>query len=560
MTNTPPRSRRPGESLRTLIDDLLADQQELTAVEKFSRAHDQHAVRGELYRDLLPASPPAPGQQYAFEVDLDKCTGCKACVSACHSLNGLDDHETWRSVGLLVGDPARDYRGRRGAAAFQQHVTTACHHCVDPGCLNGCPVLAYDKDAVTGIVRHLDDQCIGCQYCVMMCPYEVPQYSKARGIVRKCDLCHSRLAAGEAPACVQACPTSAIKITVVEQSKVRGKYRQLSIFNFQPASTGASTSNLFLPAAPNPAITLPTTRFVTARTFPEKLFAGDDSAIRPADSHLPLVTLLTLSQLAIGASLAAVVVKPVLPLLLVALIAGMVALIAGSQHLGQPLKAWRSFLGWRKSWFSREVIALGGFVSLVASAAAAMWSPAVEPLEIVLAPLAAMAGLATVICSAMIYVKTRRDFWSASRSFSKFFGTTLLLGAATTMAVLAFVNPDSAAFVASGIVLVVATLAKLALERRIFSHLVDEETAAQTPLNKSARLLAGELNAFVRGRIALAVIGGVVLPLMLLSHIASETGALAVVATVLCVAGEFLERYLFFTAVATQKMPGGLAS
>ena len=52
-------------------------------------------------------------------------------------------------------------------------------------------MLAYEKDAETGIVRHLDDQCIGCQYCVLKCPYDVPKYSKKRGIVRKCDMCYS---------------------------------------------------------------------------------------------------------------------------------------------------------------------------------------------------------------------------------------------------------------------------------------------------------------------------------------------------------------------------------
>ena len=81
--------------------------------------------------------------------------------------------------------------------------------------MNGCPVLAYEKDPETGIVRHLDDQCIGCQYCVLKCPYDVPKYSTELGIVRKCDMCHSRLAEGEAPACVQACPTEAIRITIV---------------------------------------------------------------------------------------------------------------------------------------------------------------------------------------------------------------------------------------------------------------------------------------------------------------------------------------------------------
>ena len=189
----------------SLIDAFIEDQQHLTAVECFSLQHesDELTLPAHRYRDLLPAAPPAPGEQYAFEVELDKCSGCKACVTACHSLNGLDDNETWREVGLLIPKPQRrgwdgrlgatsaaglrlnDQSGTRGTRPSMQHVTTACHHCVDPACLNGCPVLAYEKDSVTGIVRHLDDQCIGCQYCVLKCPYDVPKFSPSRGIVRK---------------------------------------------------------------------------------------------------------------------------------------------------------------------------------------------------------------------------------------------------------------------------------------------------------------------------------------------------------------------------------------
>src|SRR6185312_3647726 len=213
MTDVAPNPAEP----RTLIDDLLAEQQELTAVEKLSRVHDSHQARRGMYRDLLPATPPAAGEQYAFEVNLDQCSGCKACVTACHSLNGLDENETWRDVGLLVSAPSKPWKP---VPAIQQTVTTACHHCVDPACLNGCPVLAYEKDSMTGIVRHLDDQCIGCQYCVLKCPYDVPQYSVKRGIVRKCDMCHSRLAADEAPACVQACPSSAIRIRLISQAEL----------------------------------------------------------------------------------------------------------------------------------------------------------------------------------------------------------------------------------------------------------------------------------------------------------------------------------------------------
>ncbi len=542
---------------RTLIDDLLAEQQELTAVEKFSRAHDSHHARRGMYRDLLPATPPAPGEQYAFEVNLDQCSGCKACVSACHSLNGLDDHETWRGVGLLmdVADP-HDAK-RRAQHGFQQHITTACHHCVDPGCVNGCPVLAYDKDVLTGIVRHLDDQCIGCQYCVMMCPYEVPQYSKARGIVRKCDMCHSRLAVGEAPACVQACPTKAISIKVVEQAKVRAKYRQLS--TFKPASTAAGRNN-FLAASPNPAITLPTTRFVTQRAFPENLFAGDQLAVRRSDAHLPLAILLVVSQLAIGASIAAIFVQPAVGLLVMASAAGLVAMAAGSLHLGQPLKAWRSFLGWRNSWFSREVIALGAFEFLILLATGAAWFA--KPFETYLTTLAAVSGALTVLCSAMIYVKTRREFWDAPQAFGKFFGTALLLGAAAALTTSAVAGRTAFLIAAAG-ALAVFTLIKLAFERRILNHLVDAETPVQTPLNKTARLLAGELNGFVRVRIALGIMGGLVLPAIVVGQIAAGSPIhplVAVAAFAFCIVGEFLERQLFFTAVVTQKMPGGLAS
>src|SRR5262249_7103732 len=156
---------------------------------------------------------------------------------------GLDagEAETWRSVGLLQGSTP--------AGAVQQTITTACHHCVDPACMNGCPVSAYEKDPVTGIVRHLDDLCIGCQYCTLTCPYDVPQYSERWGIVRKCDMCTGRLQAGEPTACVRACPNEAISIQVVDTASLA-----------QEARAGG-----FLPGAPSPALTIPTTRYVSKR-------------------------------------------------------------------------------------------------------------------------------------------------------------------------------------------------------------------------------------------------------------------------------------------------------
>jgi len=115
---------------------LLDAQATLTAVERFSKQHDlaEFDGRNKLYRELLPLQQPKPHEQYAFEVDLDACSGCKACVSACHTLNGLDEGESWRTVGMLQGGSLQ--------LPAMQTVTTSCHHCLEPACLQGCPVQA----------------------------------------------------------------------------------------------------------------------------------------------------------------------------------------------------------------------------------------------------------------------------------------------------------------------------------------------------------------------------------------------------------------------------------
>src|SRR5262245_19095043 len=113
--------------LPLLVDDYLREQRSTTPVERFARLHATSDFEGrDRYQDLIPVRAPREGQQLAFQVDLDACTACQACVTACHRLNGLDteEAETWRAVGLLQGGTSE--------APVQQPVTTACHHCVDP--------------------------------------------------------------------------------------------------------------------------------------------------------------------------------------------------------------------------------------------------------------------------------------------------------------------------------------------------------------------------------------------------------------------------------------------
>ncbi len=544
-----------------LLSLLLHEQQQLTAVERFSRDHEFGSVpvQAKYYSKLLPASPPGAGQQYAFEVDLDRCSGCKACVAACHSLNGLDEQETWRDVGLLMGGTSFN--------PVMQHVTTACHHCIEPACMTACPVNAYEKDSVTGIVKHLDDQCFGCQYCTLACPYEVPKYHHGKGIVRKCDMCSDRLAVSEAPACVQACPHEAIAIRVVEVAQVREN----------------AEADPFLPAAPEPHITLPTTTYKTSRVFPRNMLPVDYHAVSPQHPHWPLIVMLVLTQLSVGAfavglwleqTLSAAQSAAFRPVQAgVALVFGLTALAASTLHLGRPQFAFRAVLGLTHSWLSREIVAFGAFAAFATLYALLVWIPgASRQIQSGLGFATVGFGLAGVFCSAMIYVFTQREFWSLGRTLSRFLLTSAVLGVAATWLSLLFTRsmsaadqePALAASTAQQLVqfLVAASGFKLLIEAATLRQLFERTT---TPLRRSARLLVGPLSNSTLARGATCVLGGIVMPLFLLSQIdrGGEGGGIPLAVRVsmifvACLIGELLERYQFFAAVSAPRMPGGV--
>ena len=527
---------------RTLIDELLAEQQSLTAVDRFARKHEHGGLpaQARYYRELIPLAKPQPGEQYAFGVDLDACTGCKACVSACHSLNGLDDGEMWRDIGLLHGGGSED--------AYQQTVTTACHHCVEPACLEGCPVRAYEKDAETGIVRHLDDQCIGCQYCVLKCPYDVPKYSKKRGIVRKCDMCHSRLSANEAPACVQACPTSAISIRIVSKSEV---------------TKHIAPGDRLQPGAFDSHYTKPTTSYVTRKSIPADARAGDSAALRLEHAHWPLIAMLVLTQIAAGIFTAASVIAFANPHLFAAAktplaIAGFATLQLGLGvsvlHLGRPLGAWRAFLGLRTSWMSREIFAFGAFAGAAAGfVASSVWGP----LAFLAGPLAhvtTLLALVGVACSAMIYVDTRRAFWRSDLTFTKFFGTTLLLGSAGTGAVLAWFAPGEGARALA----MVATVIRTALFGWEFSHFRHALTDRENPTHDSARTVWRLLRPLVFAR-GFLFVAATVAGLFAIGTSGLLSAVLVTLSFALTLGSQLIERAIFFTAVITPRMPGPFA-
>ncbi|RLS51206.1 MAG: molybdopterin oxidoreductase [Planctomycetota bacterium] len=534
----------------SLLAYLLADQQQLTAVEQFAIEHVRTAtpVQARYYESLLPATPPGPGQQYAFEVDLDRCSGCKACVTACHTLNGLDDHETWRDVGLLVGGTA--------ANPLMQHVTTACHHCLEPACMEGCPVDAYVKDPVTGIVKHLDDQCIGCQYCTLACPYEVPKYHAGKGIVRKCDMCSNRLAVGEAPACVQACPHQAIAIRIVDIAQV-----------IEDCEVGQ-----FLPAAPDPHLTHPTTHYKSSSAFPRNTLPADYHQTAPQHPHWPLILMLVLTQLSVGAFTAGQVASQYLEAeqlasLLpthagIALAMGLLALAASTFHLGRPQYAFRAVIGLRHSWLSREIVAFGIFAkTAMLYAGMVMFRDSLPVWLIALTSSVGWAvvvsGLFGVFCSVMIYAATRREFWRFDRTLRKFGLTSILLGTATFWMAVAWSESSLPLSIVLAQIVAGVALFKLLSEAVLYRALLSPHV---TTLGRSARLHVGPLARVALGRNLFGIVGGVVLPWLAWSQGGTSSPLLVTTSLTLLLIGELLERYLYFAAVASPRMPGAVRS
>lgn len=152
-------------------------------------------------------------------VDVSVCIGCKACEAACKEWNDLPPNPNRPFTGsyqtlpdldcnfwqlIKFNEVERDGRLVWTLTKFQ------CMHCQDPGCLRACPAPGAIVQYANGIVDFVQENCIGCQFCVTGCPFDVPRISPTTGKVYKCTLCSDRVAAGLEPACVKACPTNAI--------------------------------------------------------------------------------------------------------------------------------------------------------------------------------------------------------------------------------------------------------------------------------------------------------------------------------------------------------------
>jgi anaerobic dimethyl sulfoxide reductase subunit B (iron-sulfur subunit) len=160
--------------------------------------------------------------QYGFYFDGQRCTGCKTCELACKDYKDLSPDYSFRNIFEYTGGAWTANGSLWNQDVFSYSLSIACNHCDSPACLVNCPAGAISKDSDTGIVTIDPNVCVGNGSCVKACPYHAPKFDKKQGKARKCDLCADRVAAGNLPICVQACPLRALDFGDIDD--LRAKY------------------------------------------------------------------------------------------------------------------------------------------------------------------------------------------------------------------------------------------------------------------------------------------------------------------------------------------------
>ena len=162
---------------------------------------------------VLPM-PPADAVGLLYDATL--CIGCKTCMVACNEANHLPADTTFSPAGLYHRPVDLSARAKTVIKLYrseneQSFMKAQCMHCVDPACASACMLGALQKRQF-GIVSYDPTLCVGCRYCEVACPFNVPkfQWSSAAPQIVKCELCKERLADGKEPACTAVCPRNAV--------------------------------------------------------------------------------------------------------------------------------------------------------------------------------------------------------------------------------------------------------------------------------------------------------------------------------------------------------------
>lgn len=164
----------------------------------------------------FPGYPESNGVLY----DSVLCIGCRKCEAGCNKVNELPKPtKSFDDLTVLEHKRRTDAKtytvvnqffppGAKGPV-FRKN---QCNHCLEPACASACFVQAFKKTP-TGAVEYDASVCVGCRYCMVACPFEIPTYEYDNAFtpkVMKCTLCQPRISKGLLPGCVESCPTEAL--------------------------------------------------------------------------------------------------------------------------------------------------------------------------------------------------------------------------------------------------------------------------------------------------------------------------------------------------------------
>ena len=489
----------------------------------------------------IDVPPLKEGQQYRFHFDAVKCVGCRCCEVACNEQNNNPADIKWRRVGEMEGGEF---------PAFTQLLNSmSCNHCIDPECLRGCPTNSYIKFD-NGIVFHDDDVCIGCQYCTWNCPYQVPVFHEERGIVTKCHMCHERLAEGQSPACVQACPAGAIEIEVVD------------VEEWLENEIDEKANMPFLPDA---RITNSTTRYTLPENLPENMKEMDEHILKPAHKELPLVFMTVLTQISLGGFFALFAgdflslfgfEKTNWIMALLVLLPSAIGLPLSALHLGRPGLAITAMKNLKTSWLSREAAALGAFTGLMTLVVALYFFDVSKGLRLLVEAATLGVGIYGIYAQSMIYRIKARPSWNRVTTNLKFFGVAYV--GVFLVALLANIFDETQAVVPLLSVGMLGALSQLFFTYEDIRTLdTIEENRYQ--LQRSKKLLEEYFGSVKIARLVSLVIGGLLLPLMALIFRGSMdvVSFILLLSVVISFSSELMDRFLFYATVVPLGMAGG---
>jgi len=146
-------------------------------------------------------------------IDPDKCLACRACEIACAL-----EHSKSKDITQVISEEVLPQPRLKVGQESGVIVPLQCRHCEDAPCVKICPTKATERADVQSPVLINHGLCVGCKWCVLVCPFGVIKMGREGKAVIKCDLCLERLKEDQFPACVEACPTGAIKFKAQGES------------------------------------------------------------------------------------------------------------------------------------------------------------------------------------------------------------------------------------------------------------------------------------------------------------------------------------------------------